>query len=140
MPSTLTIFLLSGNPDAIRKAANETASWTTVDVQPFEEKWITSSAKVRDQLQRTPSSVVAFGCKDLDLQRFQVALTFYLLIYGPRARYLLDESARVIHVTWTRFLVVDLIRFVVEVVVSAAVLLHATIRLPGLKRRAEPRL
>lgn len=139
MPSSLTIFLLSGRPEALSKAANATAAWSSVDVRPFEEKWITSPSKVRAQLKGTDSPIVAFGCKDLALQRFQVALKLYLLLYSPRERYLVDESARVVRVTWPRFLTADLARFALEVAMSAAVLVHATFRLLGLRRRTEGR-
>jgi hypothetical protein len=137
--SSLTIFLLSGRPDAVSKAANATAAWSSVDVRPFEEKWITSPSKVRAQLKGTDSPVVAFGCKDLALQRFQVALKLYLLLYSPRERYLVDESARVVPVTWPRFLLLDLPRFAVEIAASVVVLLHAAFRLRGLRQRAEGR-
>jgi hypothetical protein len=139
MRPVLTIYLLSGRPDAITKAANETASWSGVDVRPFEEKWITLPSKVREQLKGTTSPVVAFGCKDLGLQRFQFALKLYLLLYSPRERYLIDESARVVRVSWPRFLTADLARFAVEVAASVAVLFHAAFRLYGLRGRTEGR-
>jgi hypothetical protein len=139
MSSSLTILLISGRPEAIRMAAREMAPWSAVDVRPFEEKWITSPSTVREQLKGTASPVVAFGCKDLGLQRFQFALKLYLLLYSPRERYLIDESARVVRVTWPRFLTADLARFGIEVAASVVVLLHAVVRLRGLHRQAEGR-
>ncbi|OGU63251.1 MAG: hypothetical protein A3C56_10330 [Ignavibacteria bacterium RIFCSPHIGHO2_02_FULL_56_12] len=134
MPSSLTIYHLSGRPEVLRAAAASIAGDASLVLRPFEEKKITSPSLVRSALREGRHEAVAFGCKDLTLQRFQVALKFYLLFFGSGSRFLVDEGGQIITVSWSSFLFVDVSRFILEAIASLAVLLHAWARLPRLKR------
>lgn len=130
-----TVILLSGKAETIQHHVREIAHADMVTVIPSDEKSITHFKKTSGLLrQGAGQEAVCFACKELELQRYQVILKFYLLFAPARQRFLIDESGANQRVTLAGYLLKDLPIFLVEVLASAVVLVRSFIRLVVLHR------
>lgn len=126
---TARVLILSGDRAAFVRILQETVDCPRPDLAAFEEKAIARPAFVHRLVRERRADILCFATKRLDLQRFQVVLAFYLLLSSAGQRFILDESGRTIAVTWPKFLLFSLPRFVIEVLASAGILAASTIRL-----------
>lgn len=127
------LLCLSVNKSRLADSLRRHAKLQGVDIREINERDITKPQYVWNLLRGDAANCVAFGCKNLSLQRFQFFLKFYLLLSWKPDRYLVDEENTVIKVTWASYALSDFPRFVLESVVSLWILLSASIILPFLR-------
>jgi hypothetical protein len=117
--------LLSGSGPQISQQLQlryGSADWTTI---PVDEKQITYPVQLVRLLHREKAQVLAFGCKDLALQRFQFWLSAFLCLGGAREKLIVDEAGKSKRVNVLRFVLSDIPRFCLELVMSLWILVRA---------------
>lgn len=132
---TARVLIISGERTAFVRIFQKTLECPGPELVAFEEKAITRPAFVCRVVREHSADILCFATKRLDLQRFQVVLSFYLLLGRAGRRLILDESGRTVLVTWPKFLLLSVPRFVIELLASAAILGASTVRLALLLAR-----
>jgi hypothetical protein len=120
-----SLMLLSGNGQQISQRLQlryGSADWTTI---PVEEKQITNTVQLVRLLRSEKAQVLAFGCKDLALQRFQFWLSAFLCLSGATEKLIIDEAGKSKGVNVFRFVFTDIPRFCLELVMSIWILVRA---------------
>ncbi|MBI3235014.1 MAG: hypothetical protein HYZ42_13430 [Bacteroidetes bacterium] len=114
MPTT-TIYLLSGNPQAIietHKVAKDAR------IIPFSEKQILSIGKTIGMLRSDPSEIIIFAAKSLVLQRYHQIIKGMMLLAGVRRGVLLDEQGVIVKYSPLRVIFLDSFRLLFEILAS----------------------
>ncbi|MCI0707112.1 MAG: hypothetical protein L0Y80_06500 [Ignavibacteriae bacterium] len=129
-----TVLVLSGNSQTLSEQVRLATGITSVNVVATDERMI---RRFREMLRlirnASGSSLLCFGCSDLELQRFQVILKSYLLLSGASTLCILDERGRNAKVTVPAVLLFDIPRFLFELAASAIVIVVTSITLFGMR-------
>ena len=123
------LFVLSGNPDVLATALKAKAGTPEIAIVRLEEKHIARIRETMRLVREERASVVAFGCKDLGLQRYQFVLQSFLALSRSDTGLLLDESGRAEQFHAARYLLIQVPRFILECAASAWILAYSFIRL-----------
>ncbi|HEX9614822.1 MAG TPA: hypothetical protein VGA55_04925 [Bacteroidota bacterium] len=123
------LFVLSGDADALATTLKTTTGAAEVVIVRVEEKHIARIRETVRLVRAEQASAVAFGCKDLSLQRYQFVLQTFLALSRSDTGFLVDESGRAEEFSPSGYLLIQVPRFIVECAASAWVLLYSFFRL-----------
>lgn len=113
--STTTIYLLSGNPQAIIETHNVEKDARIV---PFSEKQILSVGKTIGMLRSDSSEIIIFAAKSLVLQRYHQIIKGMMLLAGVKRGALLDEQGVRVKYSPFRVICIDSFRLLFEILAS----------------------
>ena len=133
------LIVISGDLSTVRRAFERACDSQLVEVVELQEKEAVELSRIVPLLRTKRYEAVAFGVRRLSLQRFQLFLKMDLLCSRPARRMIIDEAGEYLRAKWTVFLLVDLPKFVVELVASAFTLLRAYAMLLLLRKQGERR-
>ena len=124
------LIVLSGDAEFIQEHIAILTGSAEVTATQLDEKAIIRFREMFRLVRNTPkNSVLCFGCKDLEVQRYQFVLKSYLLLGRARRRFLIDEQGTKIEFGLPGYFFSDVPRFVVELFASALVIVVVYIRL-----------
>ncbi len=124
-----SLMILSGNGQQISQRLQQTFGFTEWTIVPIDEKQITNPIQLIRLLRREKVQVLAFGCKDLTLQRFQFWLSAFLCVCGAPNGLIMDEAGATKKVDVVRFVFADVPRFCLELIMSMCVIARAWVYL-----------
>ena len=124
------LIVLSGDARRIQEQIATLTGSAEVTATQLDEKAIIRFREMFRLVRNTPkNSVLCFGCKDLEVQRYQFVLKSYLLLGRAKRRFLIDEQGTKIEFGFPGYFFLDVPRFVVELFASALVIVVVYIRL-----------
>lgn len=134
----MRLILLSGSAEKVAAAILNSRGVPVLESIAIQEKDVADFKTLVRLVRRDPPMPCVFGCKELDLQRYQFFLKTYLLSARRGPRILIDETESLKTVTWPSYLFLDLPRFLFEVCASMLVLARAIVSLAYHRSRIAP--
>ncbi len=131
-----TLIVLSGHAETLRATWAVHLGGSAVRLVLMDEKAIIRARTIIRELRTPGQPAVGFGCKQLELQRYQFVLNTYLLFATGRRKFILDETGSCVEFSPVRYFTRDLPSVLLELAASGVVLLTAylTLRLRLLVR------
>lgn len=129
------LIILSGDARIMQDQLRAKTGKVADAVTAIEEKAISRFGEMLRVMRTKPkTATMCFGCKNLELQRYQFVLKAYLLLSGASQRFLIDGRGEFIRVSWIFFLLVDTPKFLLELFASAGILMATTVKLLWLRQ------
>ena len=92
-PCRIRLILLSGSAERLRGHLTERFGEHSLEVVLLNERDIVHGRMVLSRLRESEADLVAFGCQEVELQRYTFFLRFYLMFGRAPRKILIDEEA-----------------------------------------------
>jgi len=132
----INLILLSGDPQKIQQHIKKLVGLGQIErltVVRIEEKSLIKFRQMLTLVRQVESEFVIFGCKNLDVQRYQFALKFFLLFARAKEKFIIDEVGNISYFSYWGYLFFDVPNFCLEVLLSILAVMLLYVRLVFLK-------
>ncbi len=124
-----TLIVLSGHAETLRATWAGQLGGSAVRIVLMDEKAVVRARTIIRELRVPGQRAAGFGCKQLELQRYQFVLNTYLLFATGRRKHILDETGSCVEFSLLRYFVRDFPSFLLELAASGVILLTAYLTL-----------
>ncbi len=138
MTNTLQIKLLvlSGDIQKIKDKIQEVVAIQDshrVTVVRIDEKSLAKFRQMLKLVRQDKHSLFVFGSKNLEVQRYQFPLKFFLLFARAKEKFIIDEVGNISYFSYWGYLFFDVPNFCLEVLLSTLAVMVLYVRLLHLK-------
>ncbi len=107
--------------------------YTDFEIVKFDEKLLSSPRAILRLINKSKYQAVYFGCKENELQRFQIFMKIYIILSLKFKGSVIDESGHKNDFSLIKMIVCELPRLFCEAIVSLLTIIIYYIKIPYLK-------